>query len=130
MSTFTTLILQNAQVVDPEGLRTIAVITKPDLIDEGSEQGVIDLLLNRRRSLHWGYHVVKLRGQQDLNKKVTLPEALQKEAKFFNSKPIWREVPKNLVGVANLKVKLVELLQDIVIKSLPAIIQEIDDQLE
>jgi transcriptional regulatory protein LevR len=48
-------ILQIAQTVDPETLRTIPVITKPDLIDEGAESEVIDLLMGQKISFNWGF---------------------------------------------------------------------------
>jgi len=44
-----TEILQMAKEVDPEGDRTISVITKPDLVDKGAEDSVIQLLMNKTK---------------------------------------------------------------------------------
>ena len=41
-------ILNEAKEVDPKGSRTIPVLTKPDLIDEGAETSVKDLLLGNK----------------------------------------------------------------------------------
>ena len=43
-------ILQLALEVDKEGDRTISIITKPDLVDKGAEDSVIELLENRKRN--------------------------------------------------------------------------------
>jgi interferon-induced GTP-binding protein Mx1 len=47
-------ILNNASEADPDGSRTICVITKPDLVDTGSEQAIIDLLNNNVKFLKLG----------------------------------------------------------------------------
>ncbi|KAI7873266.1 hypothetical protein K492DRAFT_139079, partial [Lichtheimia hyalospora FSU 10163] len=40
-------ILENAYKVDPDGDRTVGVITKPDLVDKGAEYDIIDLINNK-----------------------------------------------------------------------------------
>ncbi len=53
-------ILAEAKKVDPETERTIPVLTKPDLIDEGAENNVRDLLLgNKTDHFKMGFHMVK-----------------------------------------------------------------------
>ena len=55
-------ILAEAKKVDPKTLRTIPVLTKPDLIDEGAETNVKDLLLgNKTDKFEMGFHMVKAR---------------------------------------------------------------------
>jgi hypothetical protein len=49
-------ILTDAKRVDIDGSRTLAIITKPDLIDKGAEESVLDLLLNKTKVLKLGYH--------------------------------------------------------------------------
>jgi Dynamin family len=46
-------ILELAADADPEGLRTLGVLTKPDLVDQGAESKVVDLIAGRA-------HVIKL----------------------------------------------------------------------
>jgi interferon-induced GTP-binding protein Mx1 len=60
-------IMADAKQVDPDGARTIPVITKPDLIDPGSEGGVMSLLLGERMKFQHGFHMIKGRGQAALN---------------------------------------------------------------
>jgi Dynamin family len=44
-------ILERAEEVDPEGIRTLGVLTKPDLVDKGAEMTVVDLIEGRRHQL-------------------------------------------------------------------------------
>ena len=122
-------ILQAAEEADPQGNRTVAIITKPDLIDAGAEQSVIDLLLNRKKKLKLGYHAVKGRGQKDLNEKVSIKKGLVKEKEFFNDHSVWKNVDKSLVGIENLKVRLTVLLEEIIRDALPKVQTEIADRL-
>ena len=41
-------ILERARGVDPEGVRTLGVLTKPDLVGPGSESEVMSVLRNER----------------------------------------------------------------------------------
>ncbi|RXN12355.1 interferon-induced GTP-binding Mx-like protein [Labeo rohita] len=43
----TTEALQMAQEVDPDGIRTIAILTKPDLIDKGTEKRILKIVHNK-----------------------------------------------------------------------------------
>ena len=79
----TTEALSMAQEVDPEGDRTIGVLTKPDLVDRGAEGKVLDVMRNLVYPLKKGYMIVKCRGQQDIQEQLSLTEAFQKEQVFF-----------------------------------------------
>jgi hypothetical protein len=47
-------ILERAAVADPKGIRTIGVLTKPDLIGPGGEDEVLAVLHNVRKPLKLG----------------------------------------------------------------------------
>uniref|UniRef100_A0A4W3IJV4 Interferon-induced GTP-binding protein Mx-like n=1 Tax=Callorhinchus milii TaxID=7868 RepID=A0A4W3IJV4_CALMI len=79
----TTEALKMAQEVDPSGERTVGILTKPDLVDKGTEKTVVEIIQNQVVELKKGYIVVKCRGQQDINEKLTLRRALEKEKVFF-----------------------------------------------
>ena len=53
-----TEILQASKAADPDGNRTIGVLTKLDLVDKGAEDSMIELLENRTKTLKLGYHGV------------------------------------------------------------------------
>lgn len=59
--------LKLAREVDPEGTRTIGVLTKVDLMDQGTD--VIDILAGRVIPLRYGYIPVINRGQKDIEHK-------------------------------------------------------------
>ncbi|CAN0414187.1 unnamed protein product, partial [Scytosiphon promiscuus] len=61
--------------VDPDGKRTIGVLTKPDLINPGGEAEVLEVLSNNRKPLKLGYVMVKNRNQLQLKEGVSLKEA-------------------------------------------------------
>lgn len=59
------------------------ILTKPDLVDKGAEDKVLDVVHNLSCPLKKGYMVVRCRGQQDIQECLSLAEALQKERSFF-----------------------------------------------
>lgn len=66
------------------------ILTKPDLVDRGTEDKVIDVVRNLVCHLKKGYMIVKCRGQQDIQERLGLAEALQKEQDFFKEHPHFR----------------------------------------
>jgi hypothetical protein len=53
--------------VDPTGNRSIGVLTKPDKIEVDTESTTIDILLDRKYELRYGYFVVRTPKQTELN---------------------------------------------------------------
>ncbi|EEB07297.2 dynamin family protein Vps1 [Schizosaccharomyces japonicus yFS275] len=77
--------LKLAREVDPEGLRTIGVLTKVDLMDQGTD--VVDILAGRVIPLRLGYVPVINRGQKDIDAKKSIRNALEAEKEFFEQHP-------------------------------------------
>ncbi|KAG8956629.1 vacuolar protein sorting-associated protein 1 [Tulasnella sp. 424] len=75
--------LKLAREVDPEGLRTIGVLTKIDLMDRGTN--VIDILAGRIIPLRLGYVPVVNRGQRDIDTNKAISVALEYERQFFET---------------------------------------------
>mmetsp|Transcript_6879 Transcript_6879/g.3837 ORF Transcript_6879/g.3837 Transcript_6879/m.3837 type:complete len:102 (-) Transcript_6879:1257-1562(-) len=73
--------LQMARRVDPEGKRTLGVITKIDIMDKGTDAR--KLILGDEVVLKLGYVGVKLRSQEDIANKVQVKAALKEERDFF-----------------------------------------------
>jgi len=80
--------LQLARQVDPEGQRTIGVLTKVDLMDEGTD--VVDILAGRIIPLRLGYVPVVNRGQKDIENKKAIEFALEHERQFFENHKAYR----------------------------------------
>jgi replication fork clamp-binding protein CrfC len=108
--------LQLAKEVDAEGLRTIGVITKIDLMDKGTN--AMDILANRVLSLKLGFVGVVSRSQQDIVESKSIQESLSSEKKFFQNHPIYRKIAHKM-GTAYLAQNLNKLLLDHIHDCLP-----------
>jgi len=80
--------LKLAREVDPEGQRTIGVLTKVDLMDEGTD--VVDILAGRIIPLRLGYVPVVNRGQKDIENRKAISYALENEKNFFEHHKAYR----------------------------------------
>ena len=87
----------------PKGLRTLGVLTKPDLIDNGGEENVMMLVEGKRNPLRLGYHMVRNRGQSELSS--TSVVRAQKERDFFMGN-LWTRLKRDRVGTAALQKRL------------------------
>ncbi|NWW19178.1 MX protein, partial [Falcunculus frontatus] len=126
----TTEALKMAQEVDPSGERTIGILTKPDLVDRGTEESVINIVRNRVIPLKKGYMIVKCRGQQDIHNRLTLAAAIQQERNFFESHGHFRAImEEGKATIPHLAEKLTNELVKHIIKTLPALESQIRDSL-
>ncbi|KAJ8246702.1 hypothetical protein GJAV_G00254460 [Gymnothorax javanicus] len=126
----TTEALRMAQEVDPEGKRTLAILTKPDLVDKGTEKNVLDIIRNQVIPLSKGYIVVKCRGQKQINDKVSLAEATRIERDFFRRHEYFSGLLREeKATIQCLATKLTNDLVDHIKKSLPLISEQIKKQL-
>lgn len=119
-------ILTMAEEADPLGQRTLGVLTKPDLVDGGSEEHVMDLVRGTKNKLKLGYCMVRNRGQQD--KDLSTTERHEKEKRFFSNAP-WSRLDKERVGIPALQDRLRELLVDVTRREFPIVKHEVDKRL-
>ncbi|KAF4095431.1 hypothetical protein G5714_024509 [Onychostoma macrolepis] len=118
-----------AQEVDPDGKRTVAILTKPDLIDRGTETTILEIAQNKTIPLRKGYIMVKCRGQQQINEKMSLEEAAQKERDFFQKHNFFRcLLNEDKATIKSLAIKLTHHLVDHIKKSLPQLNEQIKKQ--
>jgi len=101
-------ILETADEVDPDGQRTLGVLTKPDLVDKGTEPGVIDLIEGRKHQLALGWHLVRNLGQQESSD--LAKDRHEIERLFFKTEPPFNNLAADKVGIPALKLRLQELL--------------------
>uniref|UniRef100_A0A8C6NTC2 Interferon-induced GTP-binding protein Mx n=1 Tax=Nothobranchius furzeri TaxID=105023 RepID=A0A8C6NTC2_NOTFU len=86
--------LKLAKDVDPQGQRTIGVITKLDLMDQGTNAR--EILENRLLPLRRGYIGVVNRSQKDIDGKKDIKAALESERKFFLSHPAYKHLAEKM----------------------------------
>ncbi|XP_074059501.1 dynamin-2 isoform X4 [Macrotis lagotis] len=118
--------LKMAKEVDPQGLRTIGVITKLDLMDEGTDAR--DVLENKLLPLRRGYIGVVNRSQKDIDGKKDIRAALGAERKFFLSHPAYRHIADRM-GTPHLQKTLNQQLTNHIRESLPALRSKLQSQL-
>lgn len=119
--------LKLAREVDPEGSRTIGVLTKVDLMDQGTD--VIDILAGRVIPLRFGYVPVINRGQKDIEGKKTIRDALQDESSFFENHPSYK-AKAHYCGTPYLAKKLNGILLHHIKGTLPDIKMRIEHSLK
>ncbi|XP_077440178.1 dynamin 3a isoform X2 [Vanacampus margaritifer] len=110
--------LKLAKDVDPQGLRTIGVITMLDLMDKGTDAR--EILENRLLPLRRGYIGLVNRSQKDIDGKKDIKTALQAEKKFFLSHPAYRHMCDRM-GAPYLQKSLNQQLTNHIRDSLPAL---------
>ncbi|XP_053320802.1 dynamin-2 isoform X1 [Spea bombifrons] len=118
--------LKMAKEVDPQGLRTIGVITKLDLMDEGTDAR--DILENKLLPLRRGYIGVVNRSQKDIDGKKDIRAALAAERKFFLSHPSYRHIADRM-GTPHLQKTLNQQLTNHIRDTLPALRSKLQSQL-
>ncbi|CAM4556480.1 unnamed protein product [Leuciscus chuanchicus] len=126
----TTEALRMAQDVDPDGYRTLAILTKPDLIDRGAESDVLNIVQGKVIPLSKGYIIVRCRGQSDINNKIPLSKAMEVEMNFFRNHRYFSSLLND--GKAStqcLADNLTKELVDHIKKSLPYLTEQIQTKL-
>ncbi|XP_062388894.1 dynamin-3 isoform X4 [Sardina pilchardus] len=118
--------LKIAKEVDPQGLRTIGVITKLDLMDEGTDAR--DILENKLLPLRRGYIGVVNRSQKDIDGRKDIKVALAAERKFFLSHPSYRHMAERM-GTPHLQKTLNQQLTNHIRDTLPGLRSKLQSQL-
>ncbi|XP_036378880.1 dynamin-2 isoform X1 [Megalops cyprinoides] len=118
--------LKIAKEVDPQGLRTIGVITKLDLMDEGTDAR--EILENKLLPLRRGYIGVVNRSQKDIDGKKDIRVALAAERKFFLSHPGYRHMAERM-GTPHLQKTLNQQLTNHIRDTLPGLRSKLQSQL-
>ncbi|XP_051552325.1 dynamin-1a [Myxocyprinus asiaticus] len=118
--------LKIAKEVDPQGQRTIGVITKLDLMDEGTDAR--DILENKLLPLRRGYIGVVNRSQKDIDGKKDINAAMAAERKFFLSHPSYRHLADRM-GTPYLQKVLNQQLTNHIRDTLPGLRAKLQSQL-
>ncbi|KAJ0057171.1 hypothetical protein NL108_002108, partial [Boleophthalmus pectinirostris] len=118
--------LKIAKEVDPQGMRTIGVITKLDLMDEGTDAK--DILENKLLPLRRGYIGVVNRSQKDIDGKKDINAAMAAERKFFLSHPAYRHLADRM-GTPYLQKVLNQQLTNHIRDTLPNLRAKLQSQL-
>lgn len=118
--------LKLAKEVDPNGLRTIGVLTKLDLMDQGTDAR--DILENRIFPLRRGYIGVISRSQKDIEGRIDIKASLEKERKYFLGHPAYSHMADRC-GTPYLQRSLNQQLTNHIRDTLPGLREKLQRQM-
>lgn len=120
------IVLNKIRKFDPEGKRTVGIITKPDLLPAGSELEAEFLSLARNETipLQLGWHVLKNRSYDEMKRGFTQDQRDASEKDFFETSS-WRGIPVQNRGIHTLRKRLSELLMAHTRRELPKVRKEL-----
>ena len=119
-------ILKKVRKVDPEGDRTLGIITKPDRLPSGSgsEQAFLGLARNEDIFFKLGWHVLKNRSYEEGSS--SFEQRNMSEIRYFR-KSNFSILPKECVGITALRDRLSQLLFDHVKQELPKLRKDLEE---
>ena len=121
-------ILSKVRDVDPDGQRTLGIITKPDIppAGSGSETGFIELARNEDVKFSLGWHVLKNREYKQRD--YSLEQRKAAEDEFFRTTN-WKTLPDHCRGIDALRTRLSHLLFEHVKEELPKLREDLENAL-
>ena len=113
-----------ARELDPNGSRTIGLITKPDTLDLGSDSELAYVKLARNHDVEFrlGWHVVKNRSYETRN--TSLEERDAVETAFFST-GTWATVDPKILGIDSLRYRLSIVLREQIALELPGLLNDL-----
>ncbi|KAK2742332.1 hypothetical protein FQN57_005420 [Myotisia sp. PD_48] len=121
-------ILTKVRSFDPQGERTLGIITKPDRLSSGSgtESAFIRLARNEDVFFKLGWHVLKNRKFEEAT--FSSLERNASEAQFFRTSN-FKELPASSLGISSLTSRLSQLLFAHVYQELPKLQEDLETAL-
>jgi GTP-binding protein EngB required for normal cell division len=125
-------IIKLAREYDPDGERTVGIITKPDLINEGAEAKLALVAKNQDViKLKLGFFLLKNPTPSEIHDGITMETRASRELRFFSS-PVWaaQGLDPNRLGAERLRGFLQGLLDTHIERELPKVAEEIRKKLD
>jgi GTPase SAR1 family protein len=121
-------ILRKVRQVDPQGDRTLGIITKPDRLPagSGSEAKFLELARNEDVFFKLGWHVLKNRSFEQGD--CSLEERNFSESQYFSTSN-FKTLPAENLGISALRTRLSHLLFEHVKQELPKLRQDLENAL-
>ncbi|KAJ4369012.1 hypothetical protein N0V83_006094 [Neocucurbitaria cava] len=120
------VVLDEYKKVDPHGRRTLGIITKPDTISQREIPSWIELAQNKVTFLEREWHVLRNCAPDEGRTSFRTRNKVEKE---FFEQGLWATLPKEHVGVKELRKRLSGLLFCQIKKELPGVHDEIAEKL-
>ncbi|KAJ8132968.1 hypothetical protein O1611_g656 [Lasiodiplodia mahajangana] len=118
-------VTRHAHNLDPKGIRTLGLITKPDTLDVGSdsEKYYVDLAQNKDVIFRLGWHV--LRNRSYITRDASTVERDRMEAEFFST-GVWTALNSTQLGVKSLRARLSNVLYNQIVTQLPSVLENVE----
>lgn len=127
VDTATQSILDMAEKYNPDGLPTLGVLIKSDLVDSGAEVRVMDLLEGKAHQLELGWCLVRNLGQKESDDSKG-HHAVEKS--FLSTTTPWNSLNEGQVGVEALQGRVRELLGTLTRREFPKVRAELNKMLK
>jgi hypothetical protein len=117
-----------AKQYDPDGKRTVGVLTKPDRIPTGEEPAWLRILRNETEPLINNWYCVKQPSSQEVAKGITYLQARRRENEWFTSTQPWASLEpqyQRFLRTSYLTERLSLILSELIAKRLPKIQEEL-----
>ncbi|EIW77518.1 hypothetical protein CONPUDRAFT_61569 [Coniophora puteana RWD-64-598 SS2] len=124
---------QLAREADPDGDRTIGILTKPDMLGSGAIGQLRrwrDILEGRgeNRRLRLGYYCMRFSDDAERSQNLSRSESQRRATEFFETTAPWSQVTdRRRFGVPNFVADVSKLLMKLIQDSLPYIRQQVDE---
>jgi hypothetical protein len=109
--------------IDPRGLRTLGIITKPDE-SKGKAHAFVNLAKNNDVIFRLGWHVLQNRRWDERDATTEQRDASERE---FFSTGIWSSLPEGSVGIGALRPRLSNVLRNHILRELPHLIADVEN---
>jgi hypothetical protein len=104
---------------DPQGLRTVGVLTKPDRSPEATHEKWVRFVGDETEQLHHGWFCVKLHDTETGHPQPTLRVAREQEDLWFKKESVWRKLrARSHLGTKELVRHLEVILSELIAKRL------------
>jgi hypothetical protein len=114
---------------DPDGDRTIGVLTKVDLMNENTDiSSYLENKVSKDLQMKYGYFAIRNRTTKESDE-ITLQEGYVKEREFFRHHIIYGKMTTNVLGIPNMTNKISEILIHNIKESLPTLLNKIENKI-
>ncbi|KAJ5175445.1 uncharacterized protein N7482_001322 [Penicillium canariense] len=120
-------IIEMTRELDPDGMRTLRILTKPDLVDKGAEEAIIELVEGKQESQGLGWVVVRNLGQKELQDPSKDRDA---EEEIVRKTAPWNRLSDDNYGIEALAKRIQVLLTSNVRRVFPKVRSEVSKRLK
>lgn len=122
----TSEILRYVKKIDPMGKRTLGVLTKLDLMNEGTSAK--EALLGQQVKLNLGFMAVRNRTQKELRvENISIQESFKREKEYFENHSVYSKMPDHC-GTPHLLGKLSKTFYHEIKKNIPNILNNLNNK--